>query len=193
VTSVAVDLVYDEQHRARGAVVELLRHLGEDPDRAGLRDTPRRVVAALVEMTAGYAEDPRDYLAVTFDGERCDEMVVLRQVAFTSVCEHHLLPFTGTASVAYVPTGRIVGLSKLARTVEVYARRLQVQERLTVQIADAVETYLEPDGVGVLLRARHHCMGCRGVHKPEAEMVTSALRGSLKDDPRTRAEFLALA
>jgi GTP cyclohydrolase I len=174
------------------AVVRLLSFIGEDPSRDGLRETPRRVVASLAEFTAGYDEDPAKLLAVTFE-EHCDEMVVVRGVEFTSMCEHHLLPFVGYASVAYVPDQRVVGLSKLARLVDLFARRLQVQERMTVQIADAIETNLQPRGVGVLLRARHSCMGCRGVRKPEAEMVTSALSGFMRDDPKARAEFLALA
>lgn len=177
---------------AEAAVATLLRFVGEDPDREGLADTPGRVVRSLMEFTAGYSLDAGAVLGTTFTDGRMDEMVVVRDIAFTSTCEHHLLPFVGMATVAYIPAGRVVGLSKLARLVEVYARRLQMQERLTVEIADALEAHLAPDGVGVLVRARHSCMSCRGVQKPEAQMVTSALRGSLKDDARTRAEFLAL-
>lgn len=176
------------------AVVQLLQAIGEDPQRPGLVDTPGRVVRALLELTSGYADNPAAILARVFPDEY-DEMVVVRGVAFTSLCEHHLLTFTGTAVVGYLPApGRgVVGLSKLARLVDAYARRLQVQERMTMQIADAMVEHLQPLGVGVVLRARHSCMGCRGVRKPAAEMVTSALRGAMRDQADTRAEFLALA
>lgn len=179
---------------AEAAVAVLLGHLGEQVDRPGLADTPARVVRALVEMTAGYRDDPAAILARQFP-DTYDELVVVRGITFTSLCEHHVLPFTGTATVAYLPAaGRgVVGLSKLARLVECYARRLQVQERLTMEVADAIEAHLQPDGVGVVVAARHLCMGCRGVRKPEAVMVTSALRGALRTNPETRAEFLALA
>ena len=173
------------------AVVRILRYLGEDPERDGLVDTPARVLKALVEMTAGYWLDPSEILARTFDQPH-DQMVLVRGVAFTSLCEHHLLPFVGTATVAYMPSDRIVGLSKLARLVECYAQRLQVQERMTQQICDAMAKHLQPGGCGVIVRARHQCMACRGIRK-DAEMVTSALFGSLRDDARARAEFLTLA
>lgn len=176
------------------AVRVLLDELGEDVDRPGLADTPARVVRALRELTSGHDVDPAELLAVTFPDEY-DEMVLVRGVDFTSLCEHHLLTFTGTATVAYIPTpGRgVVGLSKLARLVDCYARRLQVQERMTQQIALAIDKHLQPVGVGVVVRARHSCMGCRGVRKPGAEMVTSALLGAMRDEPQTRAEFLTLA
>jgi GTP cyclohydrolase I len=181
------------EHDAQLAVATLLRYLGEDPERPGLADTPARVVRALAELTEGYQAEPADLLARVFPDEY-DELVVVTGIDFTSLCEHHLLAFTGTATVAYLPApGQgVVGLSKLARLVECYARRLQVQERLTTQIADAMNEHLQPLGVGVVLRARHSCMGCRGVRKPRATMVTSALRGALRDQPETRAEFLAL-
>jgi GTP cyclohydrolase I len=175
------------------AVVRLLEFVGEDPAREGLRNTPARVVRALSEMTRGYSLDPAVALGTTFVDDRCDEMVVCRGIDFTSLCEHHLLPFSGDAVVGYVPGDRLVGLSKLARLVEVYAQRLQVQERLTVQIADALTEHLAPRGVGVVVRARHSCMACRGVRKQHAEMVTSALSGFMRDDAAARAEFLALA
>lgn len=176
------------------AVRTILDSVGEDPDRDGLRATPGRVARAFAELTQGYAMDPAAILATTFD-EKFDEMVVLRGVRFTSLCEHHLLPFTGTATVGYIPSpgGGVVGLSKLARLVECYARRLQVQERMTEQIGDALAEHLSPQGAGVVLRAHHSCMGIRGVRQTEAEMVTSALAGVLRDDPAARAEFLALA
>lgn len=176
------------------AVVWLLKHMGEDPTRPGLVDTPGRVLRALSEMTAGYRDDPSAILARVFP-DTYDEMVLVRGVTFTSLCEHHLLAFTGTATVGYIPTpgNGVVGLSKLARLVECYARRLQVQERLTMEIADAIDLHLQPQGVGVVVAARHLCMGCRGVKQPEAVMVTSALRGALRDEPAARGEFLALA
>jgi GTP cyclohydrolase I len=174
------------------AVVRLLEFIGEDPGRPGLTDTPGRVIRSFAEMTAGYGVDVAELLSRTFD-DRCDEMVLVRDIDFTSLCEHHLLPFTGVASVGYVPGERVVGLSKIARLVDVYARRLQVQERMTVEIAAALDLHLSPRGVGVVVRARHSCMGCRGVRKPSAEMVTSALLGVFRDKPEARSEFLALA
>lgn len=171
------------------AVVRLIEFIGEDPQRAGLVDTPDRVIRAFGEMTEGYKVDVEGLLTRTFE-DRCDEMVVVRDIEFTSLCEHHLLPFTGTAAVGYVPKDRVVGLSKLARLVDAYARRLQVQERMTVQIAEAIETYLDPLGVGVVVAARHSCMGCRGVRKPSAEMVTSSMLGVFRGKPEARTEFL---
>jgi GTP cyclohydrolase IA len=175
---------------AEEAVATLLRYMGEQPERDGLRDTPARVVKAWREMTAGYAEDPAEILSRTFD-ESSDELVILRGISFYSTCEHHLLPFYGQAVVGYLP-GKVVGISKLARLVECFAKRLQVQERMTRQIADAVETHLEARGVGVVLRAHHLCMGCRGVRQEETEMVTSAMLGTLRTDATSRAEFLKL-
>lgn len=177
---------------AEDAVVRLLEVIGDDPTRDGLRDTPGRVVRALAEMTAGLREDPADVLAKTFDGDGYDQMVVLRGIEFTSLCEHHLLPFTGTADVGYIANGPVVGISKLARLVEVFARRPQLQERMTQQIAGALEEHLSPKGVGVIVRAHHSCMGCRGVRKPSAVMVTSALLGAMLDQDRARVEFLGL-
>lgn len=175
------------------AVVRLLSYIGEDPSRPGLVDTPDRVLRALTEMTLGYELDPAQILERQFP-DAYDEMVVVRGIEFYSMCEHHMLGFNGTATVAYIPTpGRgVVGLSKLARLVDAFAQRLQVQERLTMQIADAINEHLTPQGVGVVLTARHSCMGCRGVKKPTAEMVTSALRGIMRWNPEARAEFLQL-
>jgi GTP cyclohydrolase I len=175
---------------AEEAVATLLRYIGEQPERDGLRDTPARVVKAWREMTAGYAEDPAEILSRTFD-ESSDELVILRGISFYSTCEHHLLPFYGQAVVGYLP-GKVVGISKLARLVECFAKRLQVQERMTRQIAEAVETHLEARGVGVVLRAHHLCMGCRGVRQEETEMVTSSMLGTLRTDATSRAEFLRL-
>lgn len=174
------------------AVVRILQHVGEDPEREGLRDTPGRVLRAFTEMTAGYGEDPAAILSTVFD-EQHDQMVVLSGIEFTSLCEHHLLPFVGTATVGYVPNGKVVGLSKLARLVECFARRLQVQERMTNQVAAAVMEHLQPLGVGVIIEAHHSCMGCRGVRKPSAVMKTSALAGIMRWDSTARGEFLRLA
>ena len=177
-----------------GAVRILLgRVVWEDPEREGLLDTPRRVINALQEMTSGYGQDPQEVLGTTFEKDGYDEMVVLRGIDFVSLCEHHMLPFTGTAAVGYVPGDRVVGLSKLARLVDCFARRLQIQERMTKQIADAVMEVLQPKGVGVVVAAHHSCMGCRGVRKAGADMVTSSLAGVMRKDAAARAEFLGLA
>jgi GTP cyclohydrolase I len=175
---------------AEEAVAALLRLVGEDPQRDGLRETPRRVVKALLEMTAGYDESPADILSKTF-AEHSDELIVLRGIDFHSTCEHHLLPFHGVAHVGYLP-GKVVGISKLARLVHCFARRLQIQERMTQQIAHAVETHLEARGVGVIIKAHHLCMGCRGVKLPNTELVTSAMLGTLRNSAETRSEFLRL-
>jgi GTP cyclohydrolase IA len=176
--------------RIEAAVHEILVAIGEDPDREGLAGTPRRVAAAYAELLSGLREDPRGHLATTFD-ENHHEMVVLRDIPFASLCEHHLLPFTGHVHVGYIPRGRVVGLSKLARMVEGYARRPQTQERLVSQIADALNSVLKPDGCGVVIEASHTCMTIRGVRKPGATMVTSAMRGGFRTRADTRAEFLA--
>ena len=171
----------------------MLALLGEDPDRDGLRRTPRRVAESLAWLTRGAGLGAADAVGdATFDVAH-DEMVVVRDVEFYSLCEHHLLPFYGRAHVAYVPHGRVVGASKIPRVVEVYSRRLQVQERLGEQVADALEAVLRPRGVGVVLDAVHLCMMMRGVEKQNARTVTSALRGAFRDDARTRDEFLRLA
>lgn len=173
------------------AVVRLLEWIGENPRREGLLDTPKRVVKAFREMTAGLHQQPSDVLGTVFN-ENSDQMVVVRGIRFSSMCEHHLLPFTGTAAVGYVPDGRVIGLSKIPRLVEVYGRRPQVQERMTNQIAQALMQHLRPQGVGVVVKAHHSCMGCRGVRQPDAEMVTSCLLGCMKDDPSARNELLEL-
>jgi len=175
---------------AEAAVRELIRFVGEDPEREGLVGTPDRVARAYTEMCRGYQMDPKKILSATFE-DRYDEMVVLRNIRFTSICEHHLLPFIGEAVVAYIPRGRVVGISKLARLVECFACRLQIQERLTNDIAKAIMEYLDPLGVGVVIRAHHSCMGCRGVRLPESNMVTSALHGIMRGE--AREEFLRLA
>jgi GTP cyclohydrolase I len=173
----------------------LLEHIGEDPDRDGLRDTPLRVVKALTETTAGYAVDVAELLSVQFDQEdatRYHGIVLVKDVPFASTCEHHLLPFTGTASVAYIPKGHIVGLSKLARLVDAYAQRLQVQERMTVQIVNALVDNLDPLAAACVVKAEHSCMNLRGVKKHTGGMVTSELRGAFYDDPRAREELMLL-
>jgi len=177
--------------RMERAVREILTALGEDPDREGLKLTPRRVARAYAELTAGFKEDPRRHLATVFH-ETYDQVVLLRDIEFHSLCEHHLMPFTGKAHVAYLPDGRVVGLSKLARLVEGYARRLQVQERLTTQIADALWDELKPLGAACVIEAAHTCMTIRGVQKPGSTMVTSALRGVFKENPSTRLELMSL-
>lgn len=173
-----------------GAVRELLCHIGEDPDREGLKETPNRVLRAYAELFAGYGQDVAR-LMTTFTDGACDEMVLLRGIDLWSTCEHHLMPFTGVAHVAYIPAGRVIGLSKLARVVDVYAKRLQVQERLTAQVADALMTHLEPKGAACVVEATHGCMACRGVKKQNAVMVTSALRGAFYE-PAVRAEFYSM-
>jgi GTP cyclohydrolase I len=171
------------------AVQSLLEGIGEDPEREGLRDTPRRIADMYAEIFAGLSVDPADYLKVGFE-EHHKEMVLLRDIPFTSVCEHHLLPFVGKAHVGYIPAGRLVGLSKLARVVDGFARRPQLQERLTSQIADTIVEEVNPAGVGVVIEAQHFCMIMRGVKKPGSTMVTSAMRGLFRNNPPTRAEFL---
>ena len=176
---------------AEAAVRTLLRWAGEDPQREGLRDTPKRVVDAYGDWFSGYKTDPGEYMLRTFEEvEGYDEMVVLRDIAFESFCEHHMAPIIGRAHVGYLPTDRVVGISKLARVVEGYARRFQVQEKLTAQIAECINTVLKPRGVGVVIDATHQCMTTRGVHKRGVSMVTSKMLGAYRSDHSTRAEFL---
>lgn len=177
--------------RIAAAVREILAAVGEDPDREGLRETPMRVARMYAEVFAGLRADPRRHLR-RFFSEHYDELVVLRDVPFHSMCEHHLLPFAGRAHLAYLPDGRIAGISKLARVVDDFARRPQVQERMTNQIADLLMDALTAKGVAVILEATHLCMTCRGVLKPGSEMVTSALRGLCRSDARTRGEVMTL-
>jgi len=181
------------QIQAEDAIRTLLRWAGDDPDREGLLDTPRRVAKAYSDWFSGYALDPDAYLARTFEEVAgYDEMIVLRDIEFESHCEHHMAPIIGKAHVGYVPDGKVVGISKLARVVDVFARRLQVQEKMTAQIAGCIQTVLKPHGVGVVVVAQHQCMTTRGVHKRGVSMVTSQMLGSFRDDARTRAEFLRL-
>lgn len=178
-------------NKAQSAIRHLLEHLGEDADREGLRNTPARVVKAYREMTAGCAMDPAVILGTTFD-ESSDQLILVRSIDFYSTCEHHLLPFYGVAHVAYLPKDRVVGLSKIPRLVECFALRLQIQERLTGQIADALMAHLDCRAVGVVIRAKHLCMACRGVRKDGADMVTSAVRGLMLTNPQLKQEFLSL-
>ena len=169
----------------------LLRWAGEDPAREGLLDTPSRVVKAYGDWFSGYKDDPRDYLQRTFEEVAgYDELIVLRDIEFESHCEHHMAPIIGKAHVGYLPDGKVVGISKLARVVETYARRFQVQEKLTAEIATAIQDVLNPRGVGVVVEAAHECMTTRGIHKRGVSMVTSKMLGTFRDDARTRAEFL---
>jgi GTP cyclohydrolase IA len=179
------------QDQAEAAVRTLLAWAGEDPTREGLRDTPRRVVEAYHDWFSGYAIDPAEYLRRTFEEVAgYDEMIVLRDIEFSSHCEHHMAPIIGRAHVGYLPTDKVVGISKLARVVEAYARRFQVQEKLTAQIAHCIEHVLKPRGVGVVIDATHQCMTTRGVHKRRVSMITSQMLGTFREDARTRAEFL---
>lgn len=179
------------RHDAQRAIRTLLAFVGEDPDREGLRETPDRVLRAYGEFFAGYGQDPAAVLAKTFDEiDGYSGAVVVRDIEFHSHCEHHMVPFTGRAHIAYLPSGRVVGLSKLARLVEVFAKRLQIQERLTAQIAQTLDGALLPRGVAVVVEAEHHCMSMRGVRKPGAKTVTTELTGLFRDDPQARAEIL---
>jgi GTP cyclohydrolase I len=178
---------------AEAAVRTILAYSGDDPDREGLLDTPDRVVRALDEHFGGYAKDPAAILRRTFEEvEGYDEIVLLRDIPFVSHCEHHMAPIVGVAHVGYLPENRVVGISKLARVVEVYARRLQIQEKMTAQIAHVIEAELKPRGVGVVIEAAHHCMTARGVNKPGVTLSTSTMLGAFRSDPEARREFLAL-
>ncbi|MDD1526951.1 MULTISPECIES: GTP cyclohydrolase I FolE [Bradyrhizobium] len=176
------------------AVRTMIRWAGDDPGRDGLRDTPDRVARAFEEYFSGYAQDPTEILQKTFEEiEGYDEMIVLRGVRFESHCEHHMAPIVGRAWVAYIPQGRVVGISKLARVVDVYAKRLQIQEKMTAQIANTINDVLKPEGVGVIIKATHHCMTTRGAHKPGTDLVTSRMLGVFRDNALTRQELLGLA
>lgn len=179
------------RQQAEDAVRTLLRWAGDDPDREGLLDTPQRVARAYEDWFSGYALDPDDYLARTFEEVGgYDEMIVLRDIEYESHCEHHMAPIIGKVHVGYLPEGKVVGISKLARVVEAYARRFQVQEKMTAQIANCIQRALAPRGVGVVVVGTHECMTTRGIHKRGVSMVTSKMLGSFRDDARTRAEFL---
>jgi len=181
------------REEAEAAVRTLIRWAGDDPAREGLIDTPARVVRSYEEFFSGYADDPTQILARTFsEVEGYDEMIVLNDIRFESHCEHHMAPIVGRAWVAYIPKGRVVGISKLARVVDAFAKRLQIQEKMTAQIANAIDKVLQPEGVGVVIKAEHHCMTTRGVHKHGTDMVTSRMLGAFRDNSMTRQEFLAM-
>lgn len=182
---------YASDPRIEGAVREILHGIGEQPDREGLLKTPARVAKMYAELTAGYHIDPEALINEAVFSVSYDEMVLVKSIDFYSLCEHHMLPFMGQVHVAYIPNGKVVGLSKIPRIVEMFARRLQVQERMTVQIADFINAHLEPTGVAVVAEGVHMCSVMRGVKKANASMVTSAMRGVFRDDPKTRAEFMA--
>lgn len=177
---------------AQDHVRELLQFIGEDPAREGLVETPSRVIRMYSEIFSGYRQDPYEILSKTFEDENHEELVIVRDIEFFSHCEHHMVPFFGKAHVGYIPSGAVVGLSKIARLVECYARRLQVQERMTTQIANAIDEVLKPQGVMVVIEATHMCMKMRGVKNPCADTVTSAVRGVFKNEAEARAEFLSL-
>ncbi len=189
----AASQVKPSRAEAEEAVRTLLRWAGDDPDREGLIGTPDRVVRSYEEFFAGYTEDPREILARTFEEtDGYDEMVVLRDIRLESYCEHHMVPIIGKAHVGYLPAHRVVGISKLARVIEAYAKRLQIQEKMTAQIANCILEVLEPRGVAVVIEAAHQCMTTRGIRKPGVTMVTSRMLGAFRDDPSTRREFLAM-
>jgi GTP cyclohydrolase I len=189
-------VVTDERpsrEEAEAAIRTLLRWAGDDPTREGLRDTPERVARAYEDWFSGYNQDPEEYLARTFEEvEGYDDMIVLKDIRFESHCEHHLAPIIGRAHVGYLPTNKVVGISKLARVVEVFARRLQVQEKMNAQIAHCIQKVLEPKGVAVVIEAAHQCMTTRGVHKPGVTMVTSSMLGDFRKNALTRREFLSV-
>jgi GTP cyclohydrolase I len=181
------------REEAEAAIRTLLRWAGDDPEREGLRDTPQRVARAFEDWFSGYAVDPEEFMRRTFEEvEGYDDMIVLKDIRFESHCEHHLAPIIGRAHIGYLPTNKVVGISKLARVVEAYARRLQVQEKMNAQIANTIQKVLEPKGVAVVIEATHQCMTTRGVHKPGVSMVTSTMLGDFRTNPLTRREFLSV-
>ena len=183
-----------DKEEVEAAFRTIIQWAGDDPNRPGLSETPARMVRAFEEFFAGYSQEPELILQKTFgEIEGYDEMIALRAIRFESHCEHHLAPIIGRAWVAYVPNGRVVGISKLARVVEAYAKRLQIQEKMTAQIANTINEVLKPQGVGVIVKATHHCMTTRGVHKSDSDLVTSRMLGCFRDNSLTRQEFLAMA
>jgi GTP cyclohydrolase I len=187
------ELMRPSRAEAEEAVRTLIRWAGDNPERDGLHDTPQRVVKSYDEFFRGYDQDPEAILKKTFEEiEGYDEMIVLRGIRFESHCEHHMAPIIGRAWVGYLPNGRVVGISKLARVVDAYAKRLQIQEKMTAQIANTIEQVLQPQGVAVVIKAEHHCMTTRGVHKPGTDMVTSRMLGCFRDNALTRQEFLSM-
>jgi GTP cyclohydrolase I len=193
IKSAEPEIVRPTRAEAEEAVRTLIRWAGDNPERDGLHDTPARVAKSYGEFFRGYHQDPEEILKKTFEEiEGYDEMIVLRGIRFESHCEHHMAPIIGRAWVGYVPNGRVVGISKLARVVDAYAKRLQIQEKMTAQIANTIEHVLQPQGVAVVIKAEHHCMTTRGVHKPGTDMVTSRMLGCFRDNALTRQEFLSM-
>jgi GTP cyclohydrolase I len=193
VTPLRAEFSRPDRVDVEAALRTIIRWTGDDPERDGLIETPARVARAFEEFFVGYTQDPVEILRKTFEEiEGYDEMIVLRGIRFESHCEHHMAPIIGQAWVAYVPSGRVVGISKLARVVEVYAKRLQIQEKMTAQIANTINDVLKPQGVGVFIKAKHHCMTTRGVHKSDTDLVTSRMLGCFRDNPLTRQEFLTM-
>ena len=181
------------EDQALGAVKTLIRWAGDNPEREGLKETPKRVIKSYKDFFSGYNSDPREILSKKFkEVDGYDEIIILKNIRLESHCEHHMVPFIGTEHVGYLPKNKVVGLSKLARLVEAFAKRLQIQEKLTAQIANAIDEVLQPRGVGVIIEASHLCVGTRGIHKPDAKMVTSRMLGSFRNDQATRKEFLEL-
>ena len=181
------------ENQAEEAVKTLIRWAGDNPEREGLKETPKRVIRSYKDFFSGYNLDPREILSKKFkEVDGYDEIIILKDIRLESHCEHHMVPFVGIAHVGYLPKKKIVGLSKLARLVEIFAKRLQIQEKLTAQIANSIDEVLQPRGVGVIIEASHLCVATRGIHKPDAKMVTSRMLGSFRDDPATRKEFLEL-
>ena len=181
------------ENEATEAVKTLIRWTGDKPEREGLKETPKRVIRSYKDFFSGYNSDPREILSKKFkEVEGYDEIIILKNIRLESHCEHHMVPFIGTAHVGYLPKNKVVGLSKLARLVEAFAKRLQIQEKLTAQIANAIDEVLQPKGVGVIIEASHLCVATRGIHKPDSKMVTSRMLGSFRNDQATRKEFLDL-
>ena len=181
------------EDQALEAVKTLIKWAGDNPEREGLKETPKRVIKSYKDFFSGYNSDPREILSKKFkEVDGYDEIIILKNIRLESHCEHHMVPFIGTAHVGYLPKNKVVGLSKLARLVEAFAKRLQIQEKLTAQIANAIDEVLQPRGVGVIIEASHLCVGTRGIHKPDAKMVTSRMLGSFRNDQATRKEFLEL-
>jgi GTP cyclohydrolase I len=186
-------IVRPSRSEVEAAFRTIIRWTGDNPDRDGLLDTPARLARAYEEYFRGYTEDPEDILSTTFEEtEGYDEMIALRGIRFESHCEHHIAPIIGRAWVSYIPNGRVVGISKLARIIEVYAKRLQIQEKMTAQIANAIDSVLQPQGVGVVIKAEHHCMTARGIMKPGTDLVTSRMLGVFRESAATRQEFLSM-
>jgi GTP cyclohydrolase I len=176
---------------AQDLIKQILKHIGENPSREGLKDTPKRVIKSYEKLFSGYKKNPKDILTV-FDSDKYDEMIICKDIEFYSMCEHHMLPFFGMVHIGYIPRKKIVGLSKMPRLVEIFARRLQTQEKLTSQIADNIKDLINPIGVGVIIEAKHLCMMARGIEKQRSEMVTSSMLGAFKNSDKTRSEFLKL-